>query len=58
MRKQKTTNNGSFLKLFKTLAALVLSSLKCLNLIKHCGPIAETQFNPIVYCNQWLNWFP
>ena len=32
MRKQKTTNNGSFLKLFKTLTTRVLASLKILGL--------------------------
>ena len=31
-KKAKTTNNGSFLKLFKTLTARVLSSLKILRL--------------------------
>ena len=48
--KAKTTDNGSFFKLFKTLTARVLSSLKSLylNLIKHCCSCFKHYINDIV----------
>ena len=55
-KKAKTTNNGSLLKLFKTLTARVLSSLKILGLrlIKHCCSCFK---HYIIRCKEVTNLF-